>query len=162
MKLGKKTIPDYLTTDEGAVIRTVDLVTKIRGEFRDIERLLAISNASTLLVTVKVCHIMRTQYKHTYMHLNAMPIFQAIHAFHVITRRRDFKISELYDMFPSGLNFWYFRISVSRYLHSGYYHKPLPGVIRVDEQLISAMNIFNKVYLEELEKNKEILLSKLT
>ena len=157
MKLGKLKIPDYVTTDSGEIIRSADLVAEIRNEFRDTQKLVTIDNANTTLIAAKASWIMRTKYKHYYMHSKSLPIFQAIMAFYVFTGRREFHIKEVHNLFRSGMSLWYFRVNAGRYDGSGYYIRKGDNKIQVTDHGISALNLYNKVYMELLEENKKLL-----
>ena len=155
MKIGSLKIPDYVTTDEGELIRSVDLVSAIRGEFRDFDYLISLDYIYTLATMKRACREMRMKYKQYYFHLDFLALMGPVWSYYQLTGKKQIYIRDVSNHFLGGLSFKWFRFSVVKYRKSGLIHKKWRRVIILTDDGIAAMKIFEGVLARLILENKE-------
>jgi len=156
MKLGNIEIPDYVTTDSGEIIRSVDLLSEIRKEFRDLEAVLSFHHQANYLIARKVMWVIRRKYHYYYVGQKQFSLLCLVYLHYIYTGSTEFTLKELMKF-----NFAMTIHTLGKYMRysrrSEFYEQITPGKYYITDSGLAIMRLISKEYKKYINKSMDEL-----
>jgi len=157
MKVGSITIPDVLYDEQGNPVRSADVVSAVRTEFRELESVLGFHHMLNWWASRKVMWIVRRKHYYRYLGRRQFAAISLVYFNYTMTGDTMFNVNEVFGVQSAYISKQTLRKYLTFCIRPGFVDRITWTKFVLTEDGINLGRLISHEYANIITKNKEIL-----